>query len=77
MCETSIMTCIETGILMLIAAKKQLIEREVALHLGTLPKGLSEKSLCELYVFNAEESHFVVNLYDGHTLTIKCDTNAK
>lgn len=62
MCASSIVNLIETGKIISSATKQQLIEREVAFHLGTLQRGFFEGSLDELYVVNADETHFVVDL---------------
>ena len=68
---------VQTGKLSPSAHKTELIEREVAFHLGFLMRGFSEKTLDEDCVFNADETHFSVNLDDGHTLAMKGDTEVK
>lgn len=68
---------VQTGKLSPSAEKIELIEREVAFHLGELYRGFSQKVLDEDCLFNADETHFSVNLDDGHTLAMKGDKNVK
>lgn len=68
---------VQTGKLSTSAEKKELIEREVAFHLGGLKRGFDDKSLDEECIFNADETHFCINLDDGHTLAMKGDKEVK
>eukprot|EP00171_Calliarthron_tuberculosum_P021419 IDg21419t1 len=71
---TGIASRAKTGKLMPCPEKKEFVEREVAYHLGFL---YESGALDEDCVFNADETHFVVDLNDGRTLAMKGDTNVK
>lgn len=77
MVATCIVRRFQTGKLSPSAEKVAFIEREVAYRLGVLMRGFFESSLDEECVFNADETHFYVNLDDGHTLAMKGDTAIK
>lgn len=68
---------VQTGKLSPSTSKTELIEREVAFHLGVLMRGFTDESLDENCVFNADETHFRLNLDDGHTLVMKGVTQVK
>lgn len=51
----------------------EMVEREVAYHLGTLKWDLEFSAVDEDYLFNADETHFVVDPNDGRTLAMKGD----
>lgn len=77
MIAKSIVPRLQTGKLMPSAVKQELIDREVAFHLGFLMRGFKDKTFDEDCVFNADETHFCVNLDDGRTLAMKGDTGVK
>lgn len=57
--------------------KQELIEREVAYHLVNLKRSFDDGIYLEDNVFNADETHFVVDLHDCRTLAMKGDTEVK
>lgn len=67
----SVVGLVRTGKLLPSAAKQELIEREVAFHLGVLMRGFSDCSIDESNVLNASKTHFVVDLNDSCTLALK------
>lgn len=49
------------------------MEREVVYHLGVLECGLDDKYLDKDCIFNADESHLMINHDNGRTLAMKAD----
>lgn len=72
-----IVSRVQTGKLSPCSQKIEMVEREVAYHLGCLKRDLESGRLDENFMFNADETHFVVDLNDGRTLAMKGDTNVK
>lgn len=72
-----IVSRVQTGKLRPSDKKIELIEREVAHHLGSMMREFQSGELDECVVFNADETHFVVDLNDGRTLAMKGDTDVK
>lgn len=66
----------QTGKLFPSVVKQELIEREVDFHLGALKREFDCGKM-EDSIFNADETHFVVDLHDRRTLAIKGDTDVK
>ena len=54
-----------------------MVEGEVAYHLGKVSREFQDGTLCEDCVFNADETHFVIDTHDGHTLAMKGDETVK
>lgn len=59
----------QVGKLSICSAKQEMIEREVAVHLGQMKRDFSNGNLKEEDVYNADETHFKIDQNDGHTLT--------
>lgn len=59
---------------MISAVKQEFIYREVAYHLGQLHRGFRDGALNEDLVENMDETHFVFNVDNGHTLGFIGDT---
>ena len=58
--------------------KKELqIEMETAYHLGILQRGFASGEFDENLMENLDETHFIVNLDNGHTLGFRGDTTMK
>lgn len=72
-----IVSCVQTGKLMSSAEKQELVEREAAYHLDVFMCELNDENLDEECVFNADEMHFLVNLYNGRTPAMKGDSEVK
>jgi len=60
----------QCGKLLVSPAKEVHIEREVAYHLGQVYRGFKDVSLEEDMVENMDETHFMVNMDDGKTLSV-------
>lgn len=67
----------QTGKLLVSPAKLEQIEREVAFHLGQVSREFRSGSLKEEDVFNADETHFVINMDNHKTLALKGDEHVK
>lgn len=67
----------QSGKLSVSPQKEELIEREVAFHLGQLSRDFSSGLLKEDNVFNADETHFKLDTNDGRTLAMRGDENIK
>ena len=62
---------------MVSAAKQDHIEKTVAYHLGELRRGFESGDLNEDLLCNMDETHFVNNCDNGHTLGFCGDTEVK
>ncbi|KAL3693634.1 hypothetical protein R1sor_007285 [Riccia sorocarpa] len=58
-------------------AKQEYIDRSIAYHLGILCRGFQSGELDENLQENADETHFVINMDNGHTLGFRGDENVK
>lgn len=67
---------LQTGKLIPSPAKQGIIDREFAFYLRFMIRGF-KNMFEEDCLFNANETHFCVNLEDRHTLAMKCDTAVK
>lgn len=66
-----------TGKLSVSFAEEELIEREVAFHLGRLQRDFSSGLLSENRVYNDDETLFVFDLHNHKTLAVRGDTGVK
>ena len=48
--------------------KQEMVEHEVAYHFGDVSSEFQDGTLCEECVFNVDETHFVIDTNDEHTL---------
>ena len=55
----------QTGKLILSDAKMELVEREVAHHLGVLHRDFGDGKVQDGDIFNADETHFVINMHSN------------
>lgn len=67
----------QTGKLMVSPAKRELIDRQVAFHLGQLSRDLRSGSLREEDIYNSDETHFVVHLHSNRTLARRGENEVK
>lgn len=67
----------QSGKLMLSPAKQEVIDKQVAYHLGVLSRLFTSGELSEDDVENADETHFVINMDNGCTLGFKGDECVK
>ncbi|KAL3691653.1 hypothetical protein R1sor_005304 [Riccia sorocarpa] len=67
----------QTGKLSCSPAKQEFIDRSIAYHLGRLCKGFQSGELDENLQENADETHFVINMDNSHTLGFRGDENVK
>lgn len=67
----------QSGKLSVSPEKTEMIERSVAYHLGKLKKDFESGVLQEGCVFNADETHFRIDLQDGRTLAMRGDSEVK
>ena len=67
----------QTGKLLVSLQKQEFMECEVAYHLGSLGCDLNTGSLHGEDVFNADETHFVINMDDHKTLSLRSDKDVK
>ena len=67
----------QTGKLMVSPAKQELIEREVAFHLGSLKRDFDVGVLNEADIYNADETHFCIDQHDQRTLSRRTDSDVK
>lgn len=72
-----IVSRITTGKLSPSEKKIEMVHREVAFHLGGLKRDFDSGTIVEGVVYNADETHFVVDLNDGRTLAMKGDKDVK
>lgn len=68
-----IVSRVQKGKLSLSDKKVEMVEREVSYHLGSLMRDFEAGVMDENFVYNADETHFVVDLNDGKTLAMKGD----
>lgn len=61
----------KTGKLAVDAKKQEEIERAVAVHLGQVKRDFDSGILDDDFVFNMDETHFLINMDDGKTLEYK------
>lgn len=67
----------QAGKLSVSPAKQEVIEREVAFHLGQLRRDFQSGSIHEENVFNADETHFKIDTNDGKTLAMRGDEHIR
>lgn len=67
----------QTGKLMVSPAKRELIDRQVAFHIGQLSRDLKSGLLREEDIFNSDETHFIIHLHNNRTLSKRGDTEIK
>ena len=67
----------QTGKLSLSPEKQCFIEKTVAHHLGVVKRGFDTGELNEDFVFNMDETHFVINVDNGKTLGFRGDEDVK
>ena len=67
----------QTGKLMVSPAKQELIEREVAFHLGSLKRDFDAGVLNEADIYKADETHFCIDQHDHRTLSRRSDSDVK
>ena len=75
--RNEIVCCSQCGKLIVSPAKRELIEREVAIHLGQISREFQSKTLNEDDVMNADETHFVINMHNHKTLCNRGDEEVK
>ena len=59
------------------AAKQLFFEKEVAFHLGTLKREFETGTIDENDVENADETHFMINMDNGRTLSFSGESEVK
>lgn len=67
----------QTGKLMVSPAKRELIDRQVAFHLGELAREFQSGDIREEDIFNSDETHFIVHLHSNRTLAVRGETKIK
>ncbi|KAL3676680.1 hypothetical protein R1sor_026628 [Riccia sorocarpa] len=60
-----------------LVAQNEFIDRSIAYHLGRLCRGFQSGELDENLQENADETYFVINMDNGHTLGFRGDENVK
>ena len=75
--KNNIVCRMQVGKLSVSAAKQQLIDREVAFHLGGLCRDFNSGVLHEEDVYNADETHFKIDTNDGRTLAMRGDEEVR
>ncbi|KAL0241661.1 hypothetical protein GEMRC1_006896 [Eukaryota sp. GEM-RC1] len=59
------------GKLMVSDAKREYIDRSVAFHLGVVARAFEDGSLDEDYVYNFDETHFIIDMVNKRTLGVR------
>ena len=67
----------QTGKLMVSPAKRELIERSIAAHLGWLKRMFDSNIFDERDIYNADETHLVMHMHNDRTLALRGDTHIK
>jgi len=67
----------QCGKLMISPVKQELIEQEIAYHLGVVKLAFDAKELEEDLVENIDETHFVLNMDNGKTLGFIAENEVK
>lgn len=77
MIRSNIVLRTQTGKLCTSPEKKELIEKEVAFHLGVLKRGFEDGTYHEEDMENADETHIVFNMDNGKTLGLRGTNHVK
>lgn len=67
----------QAGKLQVSTAKQDFIEREVAFHLGKLCREFNSRGLDEDCVYNADETHFAINMHNHKTVSVRGSSEVK
>lgn len=75
--SSRIVSRVQTGKLLTIVKKRELIEWEAEFHLGEIKRTFYARTLDKIGIFNSDETDLIVDINDGRTLAMKGENVVK